>query len=446
MTTQQTLQTEEYKQTELGELPKSWEVVKVKDVSEKLKAGGTPSRGKKEYWNGDIPFVLIEDMTATRLYLIQTKEKITKKGLENSSAWIVPENSILLSMYATIGSTAINKIKLATNQAILAIIPKNNFDVLYGAYILRFNAERLKSYNIATTQKNVNKGIVENFEIPLPPLPEQQRIAYVLSTVQNAQEKTENFINSLKELKKSAMKHLFTYGAVSFEDIDKVELKETEIGMMPKSWGVVELGKLVEIKGGKRLPKGHNFSDKPTNFPYIRIVDFKNNSIKLDDLRYLTQEDKEKIRKYIITKDDIYISIAGTIGLIGTIPETLDGANLTENACRLIIQDKKILDKNYLVFFLSSNVGQKEIQVRYTKTSQPKLALMRIKQIPAMLPPLPIQQNIASILSAIDSKIQAEEQKKEALKETFNSLLRDLMTAKIRVNNLKISNNTNTKR
>jgi membrane protein implicated in regulation of membrane protease activity len=111
------------------------------------------------------------------------KEKISKEGLENSSAWIIPENSILLSMYATIGSTAINKIPLATNQAILTIVPKGNLDVLYGAYVLRFNAERLKSYNIATTQKNVNKGIVENFKIPLPPLPEQQRIAYVLSTI-----------------------------------------------------------------------------------------------------------------------------------------------------------------------------------------------------------------------------------------------------------------------
>jgi len=210
MTTQQTLQTEEYKQTELGELPKDWEVVKVKEVSEKLKAGGTPSRGKKEYWNGDIPFVLIEDMTATRLLITQTKEKITKKGLENSSAWIVPENSILLSMYATIGSTAINKIPLATNQAIIAIIPKNNFDVLYGAYVLRFNAERLKSYNIATTQKNVNKGIIENFEIPFPPLPEQQKIASILSAIDEKIQAEEKKKEALKQLFNSMLKDLMT--------------------------------------------------------------------------------------------------------------------------------------------------------------------------------------------------------------------------------------------
>ena len=427
MTTQQTLQTEEYKQTELGELPKSWEVVKVKDVSEKLKAGGTPSRGKKEYWNDDIPFVLIEDMTATRLYLIQTKEKITKKGLENSSAWIVPENSILLSMYATIGSTAINKIKLATNQAILAIIPKNNFDVLYGAYILRFNAERLKSYNIATTQKNVNKGIVENFEIPLPPLPEQQNIAYVLSTVQNAQEKTENYINSLKELKKSAMKHLFTYGAVSFEDIDKVELKETEIGMMPKSWGV---GKFEDIVIPQE--KIEISSDSFVSFEHIQSGTGK----------LLGQASAKKFKTKTPFKK-------GTL-LYGRIRPYLNKVWIAEfnGYCTndIIRLNAKNSDINFVKYILLSDSFVNYATSKSQGTKMPRVKWEAMKVYPLSIPPLPIQQNIASILSAIDEKIQTEEQKKEALKETFNSLLRDLMTAKIRVNNLKISNNTNTKR
>ena len=438
MTTQQTLQTEEYKQTELGELPKSWEVVKVKDVSEKLKAGGTPSRGKKEYWNDDIPFVLIEDMTATRLYLIQTKEKITKKGLENSSAWIVPENSILLSMYATIGSTAINKIKLATNQAILAIIPKNNFDVLYGAYILRFNAERLKSYNIATTQKNVNKGIVENFEIPLPPLPEQQNIAYVLSTVQNAQEKTENFINSLKELKKSTMKHLFTYGAVSFEDIDKVELKETEIGMMPKSWEVVELGTIAEVKsGGTPATSKKQFWENGT-IPWVKSGKCQDCYVNSAD-SFITKEGLDNSSAKILNSNTVLVAMVGaTVGKTGLLTFS---ACTNQNVAGIYPKENQKLNYLYLYYMLQSRYCY------FTKTEGFVIAnLSFIKKLPVPYPNFTEQQNIASILSAIDSKIQAEEQKKEALKETFNSLLRDLMTAKIRVNNLKISNNTNTKR
>jgi len=130
-------------QAESEGFPKDWKVAKIKDLAGKIKAGGTPKRGIPEYWGGNIPFLLIEDITASGLYINKTKETITKEGLKNSSAWIVPINSLLLTMYATIGATAINKIPLTTNQAIISIIPKPNFNVLYGAYCLRYHANRL---------------------------------------------------------------------------------------------------------------------------------------------------------------------------------------------------------------------------------------------------------------------------------------------------------------
>jgi len=203
-------QNEEYKETELGLLPKDWEVVRLGEVAKKMKAGGTPKKGVKEYWNGEIPFVLIEDMTSCGLYLSKTKETITEGGLKNSNAWLVPENSLLLSMYATIGETAINTIPVATNQAILAIIPKSNFDIVFGANLLKFNAERLKMQNIQSTQKNVNRGIVENFKIPLPPLSEQKKIASILSAIDQKIEAEENKKKALEDLFKSMLHNLMT--------------------------------------------------------------------------------------------------------------------------------------------------------------------------------------------------------------------------------------------
>ena len=296
----------------------------------------------------------------------------------------------------------------------------------------------LSGEHAKTTLPSLQKPDLVNYIFPLPPLPEQQKIAAVLSAVQTAKEKTEAMIAATKALKKSIMKHLFTYGAVPPEEAENVRLKETEIGKMPENWEVVKLGEVAEIKGGKRLPKGHSFSPVPTLYPYIRIVDFYKGSVKLTNLQYLKPEDREIIKNYIITTQDVYISIAGTIGLVGTIPKDLDKANITENAARLIILDTSKLDKLFVVGFLSSKQGQNEIIIRTTKTSQPKLALTRIKQIPIPLPPLPVQQKIASILSAIDAKIEAEENKKQALEELFKTLLDNLMTAKIRVNTLDV--------
>jgi type I restriction enzyme, S subunit len=208
--------------------------------------------------------------------------------------------------------------------------------------------------------------------------------------------------------------------------VEGLNQKETKNDSLPNGWIAYKLGDLVEVKGGKRLPKGSNFSSQPTKYPYIRIANFQNNSVKVDSLKYITEEDHTQIMRYIINKEDIYISIAGTIGVVGTVPEELDGANLTENASRLIIKEKEIIDKSYLVFFLSSQSVQREISIRTTKTSQPKLALMRIKDIPVVVPPLLEQQQIAQKLSRIKKAKEESAIVLDSLKELKKSLIKHL--------------------
>jgi len=225
------------------------------------------------------------------------------------------------------------------------------------------------------------------------------------------------------------MQRLFTYGPGP----EPAPTKETEIGEMPEHWEVTPLGEVVDVKGGKRLPKGHKFADGPTDHPYIRVVDFKSNSVDKTDLRFMTPEDYERIKRYTISSEDVYISIAGTTGRVGTVPEDLDRANLTENAAKLVIKDKRHLLKRFLVYALAGAGGQTEIRQRTTKTSQPKLALMRIRQIPIPLPSPLEQRQIADMLSAADRKIEAEEQRKAALQELFKSMLHQLMSGQLRL-------------
>jgi type I restriction enzyme S subunit len=204
--------------------------------------------------------------------------------------------------------------------------------------------------------------------------------------------------------------------------------RETPLGPLPEEWKTVQIEDIAEVKGGKRLPKGHKFSDQPTPYPYIRVVDFKNNSIDLSNLRFLHSEDRKAIQRYTISCKDLYISIAGTIGLVGLVPQKIDGANLTENAAKIVIKDEKRVDQRYLVYFLASHIGQTEISQRTTKTSQPKLALTRIKQIPVILPPLLEQQGIAHVLSTVQKAIQTSEKVIEASRELKRSLMNHLFT------------------
>src|SRR5512145_881211 len=178
------------------------------------------------------------------------------------------------------------------------------------------------------------------------------------------------------------------------DDITEESVATIDTEAIPIDWQLLRLGEVVTVKGGKRLPKDADFSDTQTSYPYIRIVDFANGSVDTRTLKHINSTIQRKISRYIISKEDVYISIAGTIGVVGTIPPQLDGANLTENAAKLVINKQQNLDKEFLALFLSSKYGQTQIRYLTTKTSQPKLALARIEQIQILIPPLPEQRAI----------------------------------------------------
>lgn len=191
---------------------------------------------------------------------------------------------------------------------------------------------------------------------------------------------------------------------------------------MKTNWPVKKLGEIVEIKGGKRLPLGHRFSETITKYPYIRVVDFKNYSVDSEHLKYISEETYTNISRYTISSEDIYISIAGTIGLVGIIPRLFHGANLTENAAKLAIRDKNNLEAKYLMYYLTSYEGKKQIETKTNKVGQPKLALMRIASIEIPIPPIGWQRKIISKLEKmLEVKKLANEQLSN-VDSLFNSI------------------------
>ena len=167
----------------------------------------------------------------------------------------------------------------------------------------------------------------------------------------------------------------------------------------------LKLGEFAKIKGGKRMPSGTPLVSYRTDHPYLRIVDFKDGSIDRSNLQYVPNEVFPAISRYVISSKDLYISIVGTIGLVGTVPPDLSGANLTENAAKICEIDSSLINRDYLGYFLRSEVGQAEIRSLAVGSTQPKLALFRIEQIAVPCPPLEVQLGIASLLGALDDRI-----------------------------------------
>lgn len=207
--------------------------------------------------------------------------------------------------------------------------------------------------------------------------------------------------------------------------------KMTEVGVIPEDWEVKELSSISEIKSGKRLPKGSLVTSSKTPYPYIRVIDMNMGYLNLSDIMYVPENVQPMISKYIISKNDIYISVAGTLGLVGKIPEELDGANLTENANRITeIQ----CNRDYLMYYMMSPLIQNVIEAERTIGAQPKLALQRIRDFYIVLPGDNREQTaIATALSDADSLISALTKKIEKKKAIKQGLMQQLLTGKKRL-------------
>lgn len=225
---------------------------------------------------------------------------------------------------------------------------------------------------------------VAKISIPLPPLPEQKRIAAILDQADALRAKRRAALAKLDELTKSIFLDMFGDPVVN-----------------PKGWPIVAVADICEVKGGKRLPKGEEYSNTPTEFRYVRVSDLKDGYVEESGLLYLKPETQNRISRYIVRTGDVIISIAGSIGLVAPVPVTLNGANLTENAAKLVPRVAGRYEATYLAHFLSTNHAQKEIRSHVGKVTIGKLALFRIEKLQVLLPPIEFQREFVQTARAI---------------------------------------------
>ena len=232
---------------------------------------------------------------------------------------------------------------------------------------LYFEGETEKYQSNLVGFRNLDfKGYV-GIEVPYPSLPEQQRIVDIL----------DREFAKIDALKANAEKSL-----QAAKDLFQAT---TDTMMSNGQWRELTIGEIAKIKGGKRVPKGYKLEKEPTAHRYIRVADFTDlGTIRTESVLYISDEVYKSIKAYTISSKDVYISIAGTIGKSGIIPDTLDGANLTENACKLVLGPNFY---NRFVFFATKTSSfKKQVETLTMQAAQPKLALTRLATIRVRVP------------------------------------------------------------
>ncbi len=190
-------------------------------------------------------------------------------------------------------------------------------------------------------------------------------------------------------------------------------------------WKKVKLGDICEIKSGKRLPKGSDFSSIPTEYKYIRARDIKNGIINDDELVYISEEVKQKISKYIVNTNDIVITIVGaSIGDVAYVTSQFDGVNLTENAVRLTNFINHI-NSHYIFYILNSPDYYMLMQRIAGGAAQPKMGIYKVEAIEVTIPSLHIQDQVVAVLSRYDSLIENYQKQIKLLEEAAQRLYKE---------------------
>ena len=426
-------------------IPSNWVWVGLKYISKKIFAGGDkPENFSKMKTDKNIFPIFSNGIDKDGLYGYTDEAKVLEKALT-------------ISARGTIGFTKIREANFTPIIRLIVIILKDRILYEFLDYYFKYNS--LEGVGSSIPQLTV--PIVNEKIIPLPPLNEQKRIVEKLDFLFEKTKRAKEIIEEVKvdienrkisildrafkgtltskwrnENKTSDVKELLK--SINEEKIKKWEedclqaekdgnkkpkkpiIKEVKDMIvpvdeqpykLPDSWVWVRLNNLCDVKGGKRIPKGEEFSNEKTKNVYLRVTDFDNYSINQSKLKYISDDLAEKLKNYKISTEDLYLSIAGTIGKIGIIPYELDKSFLTENAVKLTNLSNATNNK-FLLNCFKTNFIQNLINDSITSSGQPKLAIFRIENFFIPLPPLEEQQEIVRVL---DEVLENENKVKELL-------------------------------
>lgn len=414
--------------------PKDWNSLSLSKIG-KIVGGGTPNSTKKEYWDGGIMWAVPTDITKLDSnFITETRRTISPLGLENSSTQILPIGTILITSRATIGNCVINTNPMTTNQGFQNLICHKNNNNLYILYALKYFKNKLLKMSQGTTFLEISKKNMEKIEILVPSsFIEQQKIASILSNVDNLIISTQKIIEQTYLLKRELLKKLLGKG-IGHKKFKNLGVIPRFIDFtIPKSWNIVKLEDIsVEIKDGPMGFGLHTYDYVTSGIPILRIQNLKNLTVTKDDLKFISEEKHEELKKSQVKSLDIVISKTGILGMIGIMPKNYGPANLNQALARITLKDEKMVQ--YVAIFLSSKVPQQILHVVGSgRTVQTGLKLSDIKNLWIPIPPLKERQKIVSILSSNDSLIESRAQYKEKLERLKKSLMQKLLTGQIRV-------------
>ncbi|MBL1220274.1 restriction endonuclease subunit S [Chryseobacterium sp. L7] len=395
-----------YKNTSIGIVPTDWEVKSLNKVGE-IYSGGTPRTHNPKYWNGEIHWCTPTDITKnSNKYIFKTEKAISHLGLSSSSAKLLPINSIIVSTRASIGKVVINKIEMCTNQGFKNIVPFKEIDFEYLYYNILFLEHVFLKKASGSTFQELSKNDFSKIQIPVPKLPEQKKIAEILSIWDKAIQENNNIIKALEKRNKVLAFSLLT-GKKRLKEFKNFQWTKTKLENVIDEYNVKPLSEsklpvFTSSKNGLMMQSDY--------YSGSRLIDRENVDYNVLPPNYITYRSRSDDGLFTFNKNNFTIK-----GLIsGYYP---------------VFKIKNGNDDFFLYYF---NYFKRKLGKYSIGTSQLVLSINALKQITLKIPASEEQNEIAKILNTANEELQQYKQKLENLKQQKKGLMQQLLTGKIR--------------
>lgn len=411
----------------IEEIPEDWNLT----ILGKCCTFFVPMRDKPKKFDGDIPWLRIEDFDGKYASDSKSNQRVSSSIVKKMSLKIYPIGTVLCSCSATIGVCAITKKELVTNQTFIGIFPDSKINNEFLYYYLLTQKNNLIKIGSGSTILYISRKKFEQFPIILPSIDEQQKIVSILSNIDNFIEKYESIIKTTKRLKKGIMQKVFTKG-IGHKKFKKVKWlfgKKIEI---PNEWELKSLEKLVEsYRNG--IYKSDKFYGK--GIPNIRMFNIQQGKINKNNV-VLLDVTEEEAKYYDLIPSDILINRVNSdylVGKSGIVPKNFGPATFESKNIRVRV-NKTLCDPEFLNYYFNSYLYFLQI-LSFIKTAVAQVTINQddLNRLFVPVPLLEEQHKIASILNQIDSNIADLESKKTNLQIIKKGLMQKLLTGQIRV-------------
>ena len=410
-------------------IPDDWVRCKLGNLA-KIKTGGTPKRMEPHYWGGDIPWMSSGEIH--KRYINDTKEFITEDGLKSSNACLLPQETVMIALNGqgrTRGTVAILRTPVTCNQSLAGFIAHNNIlNADYLFFYLDSKYQSLRDLSGDNGRNGLNLKLLREIEIDLPSLPEQKKIAAILSSVDDAIQATQAVIDQTRTVKQGLLHELLTLG------IGHTRFKQSEIGEIPEEWEVMTVNEIVSLmKSGL----SRRIVPQDIGIPVLISGNIQNGKLDTKELKFWYEKDPQgaRVGDYILKDGDILLCFINSLKQIGKLCIYEDigrSAIYTTNLFR--IQLKQTYSPNFGYYIFSAPFFQKEIDlITKPAVNQASFTKADFLRILIPIPPKEERDKVVKILESVDYNLETAQIQLRTVQKLKRGLMQDLLTGRVRV-------------